>query len=102
MTDKTNSEDVARAICAKVVEELGRLVVQRNRDNRDLRRILRYSGIDRHALGVPVINKLGDKNEDSNVIELNRVVSDCRDSNRMRQHIGVEIFRRNFPGDSDK
>lgn len=96
------SEDVAEALATKIVQELGRLCVQRNRDNRDLRRLFRRIGIDRHALGVPVLNKLGDKNEDSNIIELDRVVSDCRDRNRVRQYIGMEIFYRNFPGNSDK
>lgn len=68
MKTQPNSEDLARAICAKVVTELGRLVVDRNRDNRELRRILRYSGISREALNVPVY-KLGDENENGNVDE---------------------------------
>ena len=63
-----DSEAVAHALASKIVQELGRLVVQRNRDNRDLTRLFRRIGLDRRALGVPVY-KLGDRNENGNVTE---------------------------------
>jgi hypothetical protein len=78
--DEPSSEDVAKAIVKNIAQELGRLCVQKNRDNRDLRRMLRRTGIDRKALNVPVFNKLGDQNENGNIIELVNVVDDSSDS----------------------
>lgn len=100
-TNRPNSEDVARAVVSSVVQELGRLLVQRNRDNRELRRILRYSGISRHALGVPVYNN-GGSNETRNLIRLTNVVSDCRNDNRMRERVRLEVLDRGESGNGDK
>lgn len=87
MKHETNSELIAQALASKIVQELGRLVVQRNRDNRDLTRLFRRIGLDRRALGVPVIT--GGSNENdiaTNRIELgsDRIVCD-----------GVQFPRRN-------
>jgi hypothetical protein len=49
---KQNSEVVAKALGEKVVQELGRLLVQKNRDSRTLRRLLQRAGVDRSKLNV--------------------------------------------------
>ena len=87
MRKPNKSEDVAAALIRhqanEAVLELGRLLVDRNRSNRFLRRHFRRIGINRAALNVPVFEK-GNKDENSNVIELTNVVTNCRDANRVR------------------
>lgn len=92
MKHETNSRKVAEALCSAVASELGRLILDRSRSNKELTRLLRYSGIDRRALGVPVY-KLGDSNENGNVTEHIELAVDSGSRN------GLQFPRRNrLPG----
>ena len=91
MKNNNNSQEVAEALILHLITELGRVIL-RDDSNEELTRLLRH--IDRTALGVPVFKK-GENNENSNIIELTNMVTNCRDANRVRHHKRVaRLIRR--------